>query len=47
MGDAAMAAYPDAAHAVDAALDMLGAIERFNEGSTRAPGVVQGRPGTP
>jgi class 3 adenylate cyclase len=32
IGDAVMAAYPDAAHAVGAALDMLGAIERFNEG---------------
>jgi class 3 adenylate cyclase len=30
IGDAVMAAYPDAAHAVGAALDMLGAIERFN-----------------
>jgi class 3 adenylate cyclase len=32
IGDAVMAAYPDAAHAVSAALDMLCAIERFNEG---------------
>jgi class 3 adenylate cyclase len=31
IGDAVMAAYPDAAHAVAAALDMRGAIERFNE----------------
>jgi class 3 adenylate cyclase len=31
IGDAVMAAYPDAAHAVGAALDMRGAIERFNE----------------
>jgi class 3 adenylate cyclase len=30
IGDAVMAAYPDAAHAVAAALDMLGDIERFN-----------------
>ncbi len=30
IGDAVMAAYPDAALAVGAALDMLGAIERFN-----------------
>jgi class 3 adenylate cyclase len=30
IGDAVMAAYPDAAHAVGAALDMRGAIERFN-----------------
>jgi class 3 adenylate cyclase len=31
IGDAVMAAYPDAALAVAAALDMRGAIERFNE----------------
>jgi class 3 adenylate cyclase len=31
IGDAVMAAYPDAARAVGAALDMLGAIERFNQ----------------
>jgi len=31
IGDAVMAAYPDAALAVGAALDMRGAIERFNE----------------
>jgi class 3 adenylate cyclase len=31
IGDAVMAAYPDAARAVSAALDMLGAIERFNQ----------------
>jgi class 3 adenylate cyclase len=30
IGDAVMAAYPDAARAVGAALDMLGAIGRFN-----------------
>lgn len=30
IGDAVMAAYPDAAHAVAAALDMRGAVERFN-----------------
>jgi len=37
IGDAVMAAYPDAAHAVDAALDMLGAIQRFNEGQPERP----------
>jgi class 3 adenylate cyclase len=31
IGDAVMAAYPAAAHAVGAALDMLDAIERFNQ----------------
>jgi class 3 adenylate cyclase len=31
IGDAVMAAYPDAARAVGAALEMRGAIERFNE----------------
>jgi class 3 adenylate cyclase len=31
IGDAVMAAYPDAARAVAAALEMRGAIERFNE----------------
>jgi class 3 adenylate cyclase len=31
IGDAVMAAYPDAAQAVAAALEMRGAIERFNE----------------
>jgi class 3 adenylate cyclase len=37
IGDAVMAAYPDAAHAVGAALDMLGAIERFNEDQPERP----------
>jgi len=37
IGDAVMAAYPDAAHAVGAALDMLGAIERFNEDQPDRP----------
>ena len=37
IGDAVMAAYPDAAHAVGAALEMLGAIERFNQGQPERP----------
>jgi class 3 adenylate cyclase len=37
IGDAVMAAYPDAALAVGAALDMLGAIERFNEDQSERP----------
>jgi class 3 adenylate cyclase len=37
IGDAVMAAYPDAALAVGAALDMLGAIERFNEDQPERP----------
>jgi class 3 adenylate cyclase len=37
IGDAVMAAYPDATHALGAALDMLGAIERFNEGQPERP----------
>ena len=37
IGDAVMAAYPDAARAVHAALDMRGAIERFNEGQPERP----------
>jgi len=37
IGDAVMAAYPDAASAVGAALDMRGAIERFNEGQPERP----------
>ncbi len=37
IGDAVMAAYPDAALAVGAALDMRGAIERFNEGQPERP----------
>jgi class 3 adenylate cyclase len=37
IGDAVMAAYPDAALAVAAALDMRGAIERFNEGQPERP----------
>jgi len=36
IGDAVMAAYPDAALAVGAALDMRGAIERFNEAQAAA-----------
>ena len=32
IGDAVMAAYPDAAHAVAAALDMRAAAERYNQG---------------
>ena len=37
IGDAVMAAYPDAAHAVGAALEMRGAIERFNEAQPERP----------
>ena len=37
IGDAVMAAYPDAALAVGAALDMRGAIERFNEDQPERP----------
>ena len=37
IGDAVMAAYPDAAHAVRAALDMRGAIQRFNEDQGERP----------
>jgi class 3 adenylate cyclase len=37
IGDAVMAAYPDAARAVGAALDMRGAIERFNEDQPERP----------
>ncbi len=37
IGDAVMAAYPDAASAVAAALDMRAAIERFNAGQPDAP----------
>jgi class 3 adenylate cyclase len=37
IGDAVMAAYPDATHAVGAALDMRGAIERFNEAQPERP----------
>ena len=37
IGDAVMAAYPDASRAVAAALDMRGAIERFNEGQPERP----------
>jgi class 3 adenylate cyclase len=37
IGDAVMAAYPDAALAVAAALDMRGAIERFNDGQPERP----------
>ncbi len=37
IGDAVMAAYPDAASAVGAALDMRDAIERFNETQPDAP----------
>jgi class 3 adenylate cyclase len=37
IGDAIMAAYPDAALAVGAALEMRGAIERFNEGQPERP----------
>jgi class 3 adenylate cyclase len=37
IGDAVMAAYPDASLAVRAALDMLGAIERFNEDQPERP----------
>ena len=37
IGDAVMAAYPDAAQAVAAALEMRGAIERFNEAQSERP----------
>jgi class 3 adenylate cyclase len=37
IGDAVMAAYPDAAHAVAAALDMRSAIERFNDDQPERP----------
>jgi class 3 adenylate cyclase len=37
IGDAVMAAYPDAAHAVRAALDMRGAIQRFNQDQGERP----------
>ena len=37
IGDAVMAAYPDAALAVGAALEMRGAIDRFNEGQPERP----------
>jgi class 3 adenylate cyclase len=37
IGDAVMAAYPDAARAVRAALDMRGAIERFNQSQPERP----------
>ena len=37
IGDAVMAAYPDAAHAVAAALDMRAAAERFNLGQPERP----------
>ncbi len=37
IGDAVMAAYPDAAQAVGAALEMRGAIERFNEAQPERP----------
>jgi class 3 adenylate cyclase len=37
IGDAVMAAYPDAARAVAAALEMRGAIERFNEAQPERP----------
>ena len=37
IGDAVMAAYPDAAAAVGATLDMLGAIERFNKDQPERP----------
>jgi class 3 adenylate cyclase len=37
IGDAVMAAYPDATHAVGAALEMRGAIERFNAAQTERP----------
>jgi hypothetical protein len=36
-----MAAYPDAGHAVGAALDMLGAIERFNSGQPERPVLIK------
>ncbi|MFO1073084.1 MAG: DUF5939 domain-containing protein [Geminicoccaceae bacterium] len=37
IGDAVMAAYPDAAHAVAAALAMREAVERFNRGQPERP----------
>ena len=37
IGDAVMAAYPDAAHAVAAALEMRQAAERFNQGQPERP----------
>ena len=37
IGDAVMAAYPDAARAVAAALDMRAAVERFNQGQPDRP----------
>jgi class 3 adenylate cyclase len=37
IGDAVMAAYPDASRAVAAALDMRSAIDRFNEGQPERP----------
>jgi class 3 adenylate cyclase len=37
IGDAVMAAYPDAARAVGAALEMRGAIERFNAAQPERP----------
>src|SRR4051794_23079133 len=37
IGDAVMAAYPDAAHAVAAALDMRAAAERYNRGQPDRP----------
>jgi class 3 adenylate cyclase len=37
IGDAIMAAYPDAAQAVGAAVEMRGAIERFNEAQPERP----------
>jgi class 3 adenylate cyclase len=41
IGDAVMAAYPDATHAVGAALDMLGAIERFNIDQPERPVLIK------
>lgn len=41
IGDAVMAAYPDAARAVGAALDMLGAIERFNADQPERPVLIK------
>jgi class 3 adenylate cyclase len=37
IGDAVMAAYPDAARAIAAALDMRAAVERFNQGQPERP----------
>jgi class 3 adenylate cyclase len=37
IGDAVMAAYPDAVHAVGAALDMRNAVERFNRDQPERP----------